>query len=367
MGTIHGKARALVLEQFNRPFVLKEFPMPKVGGGEVLAKVTAAGVCGSDLHMYEGKDPRTPLPIIPGHEGVGEAVVVGDGATLHDGSPIKEGMPIVWERSLTCGECYFCKRGQKYLCTSRKVYGINISSAEPPHLSGNYATHILLRKGTAIYPIEEGANPEVYVPATCSGSTAAHAHEYSGIKGGETVVIYGSGPVAIFQIAYALDSGAKWVSVVTRTPGPKSEIAKLFGASEVLFRSEIDSQAITKHMLDRTNGIGVDIVIDTTPDPRVFEVMRGIIRRGGVYVNPGLAVPGKPVEIELYRDVVNKNLAIHGVWASDETHLEKALNIVKSGKFPFEKLITHRFPLDQHEEAWRVLKNKEAVKVVFRP
>ena len=362
-----GVARALVMENFHRPFALREFAMPGVEPGEVLAKVTAAGVCGSDLHMHEGKDPRTPLPIIPGHEGVGEVALAGIGATLHDGTPLKEGMPIVWERSLTCGECYFCKRGQKYLCRTRKVYGINISSADHPHLSGNYATHILLQPGTSIYPIEKGVNPEIYVPATCSGSTAAHAHEYTGIKGGETVVVYGSGPVAIFQIAFALDSGAKWVTVITRTPGPKSDIAKAFGASEVLFRSEIDSHSIVQHLLDHTDGIGVDVVIDATPDPRVFEVMREIIRRGGVYVNPGLAIPAEPIEVELYRDVVNKNLAIHGVWASDETHLEKALNIVKSGKFPFEKLITHRFPLDQHEEAWRVLKNKEAVKVVFKP
>lgn len=355
------------MEDFKMPFVLREFPLPEVKAGEVLARVIAAGVCGSDLHMHEGRDPRTPLPIIPGHEGVGEVFAIGEGAGMHDGSPLKEGMQIVWERSLTCGECYFCKRDQEYLCEKRKVYGINISSKEPPHLSGNYATHILLRRGTRIYPVEQSAEPEVFVPATCSGTTAAHAHEYSGISGGETVVIYGSGPVAIFQIAFALDAGAKWVSVITRRPGPKSDVAKAFGASEILFRSEIDSNSIVQHMLDRTGGVGVDVVIDTTPDPRVFGEARKIIRRGGVYVNPGLAIPSDPVEVELYRDVVNKNLAIHGVWASDAGHLQKALNLVKSGKFPFERMITHRFPLDQHEEAWRVLKEREAVKVVFMP
>jgi len=364
---VTGSARALVLERFNQPFVLREFDLPEPAPGEVLAKVRAAGICGSDLHEHAGRDPRTPLPIIPGHEGIGEAIAVGEGATLHDGRELKPGMPIVWERSLTCGKCYWCLRNQRYLCVERKVYGINISSAEPPHLSGNYATHILLRKGTLIYPLETSVDPAVLVAATCSGATAAHAHEYARIAGGETVVVYGSGPVAAFQIAFALDSGAERVIVVTRSPGPKADIARAFGAGEVLFRAQLDSDKIIRNLLDRTNGIGVDVVIDTTPDPDIFREAVGILRRGGAYVNPGLSIPSRPAQIELFSDVVNRNLAIHGVWASDASHLQSAIGLVLSGKFPFDRLVTHRFPLEKHEEAWDVLRNRSGMKIVFEP
>ena len=136
------RARALVLEKFGQPLVLKEFELPEPGPGEVLTRINAAGVCGSDLHMWHGKDPRTPLPIILGHEGVGEVVKSGEGVLDAGGCPVSPGDPIVWERSLTCGECYFCNRGEEYLCPNRKVYGINIGSSEPPHLSGNYADYV---------------------------------------------------------------------------------------------------------------------------------------------------------------------------------------------------------------------------------
>ncbi|HDS29570.1 MAG TPA: alcohol dehydrogenase [Firmicutes bacterium] len=367
MRTGKDNARALVLNEFGKPFSLDEFPLPEPGYGEVLARVTAAGICGSDIHEREGHDPRTPLPIIPGHEGVGEVFAEGDDATLCDGGSLEPGMPIVWERSLTCGKCYFCLRNKRFLCVERKVYGINISCAEPPYLSGNYATHILLRAGTSIYKRNEKFDPSVLVSATCSGTTAAHAHEYTGIKGGETVLIYGSGPVALWGIAFALDSGAKWVKVVTRSPGPKSEIARAFGADEIFFRSENQTDEIIAGVVERTGGMGVDVTIDTTADPSNFREAVSLLCRGGVYVNPGLAIPSQDIPLNLFGDVVNKNLRINGVWASDASHLRMAMKLLESGRFPFEKLVTHRFQLEEHEEAWRVLTEKEGVKVVFEP
>ena len=361
------KARALVLENFSEPLVLKEFSLPEPGPGEVLARITAAGICGSDIHAREGHDPRTPLPIILGHEGVGEIVSFGKDASLHDGGDLEKGMPIVWERSLTCGECYFCDRNQQYLCYQRKVYGINISSADPPHLSGNYATHILLREDTSIYKRDDSIDPAILVPATCSGTTAAHAHEYTGIEGGETVVIFGCGPVALYGIAFALVSGAEWVKVITRSPGPKTDIAEAFGADEILYRSTMAPEDIIMRIGKSTDGFGADVVIDTTPDPSIFREAVSILRRGGVYVNPGLAIPAGDVPLDLYSDVVTKNLSIHGAWASDASHLDKAIRITQSGKFPFDKLVTHRFSLEDHEEAFRVLNDKEGVKVVFEP
>jgi len=362
-----GTARALVLEEFNKPFSLREFPKPEVGEGEILAKVVAAGICGSDLHEYKGTDPRTPLPIIPGHEGVGEIESVGGGAVLADGTVAGAGMPVVWERSLTCGKCYFCTRGQKYLCKERKVYGINISSAEPPHLSGNYASHILLRKGTGVFRRDTTIDPAILVAATCSGATAAHAHEYANIRGGETVVIYGSGPLAAFQIAFAIEAGAKWVVVITRGPGPKAEIAHEFGADEILLRTKMNPLKITGYMLYQTNENGVDVVIDTTPDPKCFKEAVQFLRRGGTYVNPGLAIPSEDIGVEFYSDIVNKNLTIKGVWASDAGHLKKSIEIVQAGKFPFDRLVTHRFSLEDHEKAWDVLQEKKGVKLVFEP
>jgi len=360
-----------VLEEFHEPLQLREFDLPEPGEGEVLARVTSAGICGSDLHIMEGRDPRTPLPMIPGHEGVGEIVKIGEGATLTDGASLAEGMPVVWERSLTCGECYFCERDEKYLCAERKVYGINLSSDEPPHLSGNYSTHILLKKNTSIYKYDTSIDPSVLVAATCSGTTACHANDRAGLKSGETVLIYGSGPVAAFQVAFAIESGAKWVIVITRNPGIKADIVSEFGADEIIFRSKMEQAEIMSYLHYQTGQNGVDVVIDTTADPSIFFEAVRVLRRGGVYVNPGLAVPAEPVAVELYADIVNKNLTIHGVWAGDGTHLAKSIELVElglqTGRYPFDKLVTHRFPLEKHAEAFDILRKKEGVKVVFEP
>jgi threonine dehydrogenase-like Zn-dependent dehydrogenase len=361
------KAKALVLEKFNEPLVMREFDLPKPQDGDVLARIVSAGICGSDIHEMSGRDPRTPLPIIPGHEGVGEVADTGLGACLADGSPIEVGMPVVWERSLVCGKCYFCSRNQEYLCPDRLVYGISISSENPPHLLGNYSTHVLLRKGTRIFRRDSSTDPSILVPATCSGTTASHTWEYAGAKGGETVLIYGCGPIAIFLVAFALRDNAHHVIIVTRSPDPRSEIAKAFGASEILFRSELESDQIVKHVLDRTSGMGIDIVLDTTAEPSIFTEALKLMRRGGVYVNPGLAIPSHKLELDMYWDVVRNNITIRGVWASDASHLEKAISIVQSGKFPFEKLVTHRFKLEEWQKAFDIISRKQGLKVVFEP
>jgi threonine dehydrogenase-like Zn-dependent dehydrogenase len=262
--------------------------------------------------------------------------------------------------------CPFCRRGEAFLCTDRQVYGINISSAEPPHLSGNYATHILLRNGTAIYPLKLEDNPLAVVPATCSGTTAAHAHEIAGIIQGDNVVIFGAGPVAIFQAAFAKREGAN-VIVITNNPGPKADMIAKFGADEVLIRARTTPEERNEYVMSQTKEIGVDIVIDTTPDPSIFRESVAILRRGGSYVNPGAAVPAETIPLEMYGDVVSKSLTIKGVWASDASHLEASLELALSSGFPFGELITHRFRLEDHENAWEALKNKEGVKIAFVP
>ena len=138
-------AHAMVLKAFNTALQVEEFPLPELKPGEVLVRITAAGVCGSDVHMLRGHDPRTPLPIILGHEAVG--VVAGTGGRRHDinGDEVQPGDLIGWDRGVVCDDCFFCAvRKQPYLCPNRRVYGISISSKEPPHLKGGYATHIVL-------------------------------------------------------------------------------------------------------------------------------------------------------------------------------------------------------------------------------
>jgi len=99
------EARAAVLAQFDEPLQMRNFPLVPLAEGEVRVKITCAGVCGSDVHMWRGEDPRTPLPMILGHEGVGEVAEIAGEKTDLFGRPLHEGDPVLWERGVMCGEC----------------------------------------------------------------------------------------------------------------------------------------------------------------------------------------------------------------------------------------------------------------------
>ncbi|MFH1084894.1 MAG: alcohol dehydrogenase catalytic domain-containing protein, partial [Chloroflexota bacterium] len=181
------RAVAAVLRAFGQPLRLEELDVPPLEPGQALVAIEAAGVCGSDVHMWLGKDPRTPLPMILGHEGVGRIVdAAGPLMDVH-GQRVAPGERVLWERGVTCGACYYCAvRGEPELCPTRWVYGIYRGMDAPPHLNGCYASHLILDAKTPLIALGEEADPAVYVPASCSGATAAHGFELSPTHLGDT-------------------------------------------------------------------------------------------------------------------------------------------------------------------------------------
>ena len=202
-------AHAMVLSAFNAPLEMREYPLPDLAPGEVLVKLVASGVCGSDVHMWRGHDPRTPLPIILGHEAIGVVEATGGRRRDLDGEEVKPGDLIGWDRGVVCDDCFFCSvRKQPYLCPDRRVYGISISCKDAPHLKGGYATHMVLDPRTKLVRLPQGVAPEVLVSASCSGATAAHAVEQCGIRQGDTVAVIGTGSLGLFAIAFVAGRGA---------------------------------------------------------------------------------------------------------------------------------------------------------------
>ena len=222
-------ARAAVLESFDSPLALREFPEPSPDGGRAVVEVLAAGVCGSDHHMWKGKDPRTPLPIILGHEGTGR-LVAPEGLKDVRGREIRPGDLLIWDRGVTCGKCVFCTvKRQSFLCPERKVYGINMSCAEPPHLLGCYAERLSLLPGTRLLRLPGGADLPALVSASCSGATAAHAME-GAVEPNDVVVVIGAGPLGAWCSAFAREGGAREV-VVTDVRDSRLALARSFGAT----------------------------------------------------------------------------------------------------------------------------------------
>ncbi len=361
------EAKAMVLERFNHPLVLKAFPLSGLKNGEVLVKIEAAGVCGSDVHMWEGRDPRIRLPMIPGHEGAGKIMeMAGEKRDIH-GNPLKVGDRVLWSRGVTCGHCYFCKvKIEPSLCPNRWVHGIHTSCAEPPYLTGNYAEYLSLDARIAFFKIDPAMDPAVLVPASCSGATAAHAFDLSGMEVGDTVLVQGVGPLGIFAVAFARFRGASQIIVIGGTE-ERLKMSRSFGATLLLNRHRLSVQERKEAIWEATYGRGVDVAFEMAGEPEALKECIGSVRTGGACISAGFGEPHGTVEIDCFHDLGRKNLRLQGVWVSEVRHTHMALELMASRLQDFAKLITHRLPLREANEALRMMKTKEAVKAVLLP
>ena len=358
------KSKAAVLREFNAPLSLEEINIPSLEAGEVLVKLEAAGVCGSDVHMWSGKDPRTPLPMILGHEGVGRVADVAGGKKYLTGEDVSTGDLTIWNRGVVCGDCYFCSRGEASLCPSRWAYGIHRSINERPYLVGCYSEYIVLDRKTELLKIDSGVDPAVLVSASCSGATTAHAFDIHSPSAGETVVIQGPGPIGIFAVAFAVHYGAERIIVIGGTE-ERLAICREMGATDVLSRHTMTKKERYEYIMENSGGRGADIVYECVGNKEVVEEGLSLLRRGGSLLTMGFGAPGGSVSIDCYNDLTIRNLAIQGVWVSDAGHLLKALKLVLEKENQFTGLVTHRVPLHEADKGIRAMEKREAIKAVL--
>jgi len=359
------KSKAMVLKEFNKPLQMTEFEIPILEEGQVLIKVEAAGICGSDIHMWKGEDPRTPLPMILGHEGIGKVADIAGRKTYLNGGEIKLGDLVLWNRGVSCHKCYYCNiLKDPSLCENRKVYGINISSSNPPYLNGCYSEYIILSQTTDIFKITEDIDPAILVSASCSGATAAHAFDMVKINSGDNIVIQGPGPLGMFAVAFSKDLGASNIIVIGGSK-ERLKLCKTFGANHVLDRHNLTKEERKEFIMEATGGRGADIVIEAVGVKGAAEEGIKLLRMGGTYLSTGFAQPAGMEQIDFFKDIVRKNIKVQGVWVSDASHTYKAMKLVLKNKVAFSAMITHRFKLENANEAIKVMNSKEALKAVL--
>ncbi len=360
-------ARAAVLEEFNAPLVPREIPIPRLGPGEVLVRIVAAGVCGSDVHMWRGQDPRTPLPITLGHEGVGCVADIGGSRTTVDGQTLKPGDTIIWNRGVLCGHCYWCTVARTpALCINRWAYGIHRSFKEGSHLNGCYADHLVLHPNTDILLAPKGVAPDVLVAASCSGATAAHAFDLCPCRPGDTVLVQGVGPLGAFAVAFAKACGAREIIAVGGTAS-RLAICNTLGATTLIDRNATSAEERKAIVMELTNGRGVDLAIEAAGSTEAFREGPPLVRVGGSYAVAGIAEPRDLVPIDIFRDVARRNLRLQGVWVSDTRHLRQAVALVERDPAAFAGLVTHRFPLSDATLALETVAGRSAMKAVILP
>jgi L-iditol 2-dehydrogenase len=329
---------------------VREVPEPKIKDDEVLIEVKAVSVCGSDLHIYHDSHPYWP-PVVLGHEFSGMIADVGKNV-----KGWKTGDRIVSEtRTGSCGVCYTCQSGFPQVCEQKRAYGIGINGAYTKYVAGPAR---LLHRLPDNIPFEVGAVIEPI--AICVTSVLERAQ----LQAGESVLITGPGPIGLISLAIAKAAGVRMTGVTGRSSdeGVRFGKAKELGAD---FTINVDKDDPVKKVLEMTDGLGVDILIETSGGGQAIHQAFEMVRRLGRICAIGIS--GKEEVPIPYDRGIFKALRYDFCYSSSWTAWERAIGLISKGLLPAEKLITHKFPLEKWEEAFHLLENLQAAKVILIP
>jgi len=362
--------KAAVLSEFRKPFQLREFPLLEwIDPTGALVRVAMAGVCGTDVHLWKGQLP-IPLPNILGHEAVGWLEICGD--ELQDdwtGKSLQKGDRITWSSALACGRCFYCREQRMPTrCLNRKAYGISYNCEDPPHCNGGYAEYIYLRPGSAIFKLEDSLSTERVIGAGCALVTAIHGIERLQLKWGDTVVIQGAGPVGLAALAIALDYGCRQV-ILIGGPEERLRTAQRFGAACCINIEETtERHERVEWVRNLTGGYGADAVIECVGSPEAVPEAFELCRDGGGVLVLGHYGDAGEVLINPHH-ITRKQLRVFGSWGSEQRHMAQALEFLrlKGDRYPFEDLVTHRFPLERTMQALETTANWRSTKSVIVP
>ena len=362
-------ARASVLENFKTPLALREFPLPALEPGAALVRTEMAGICGTDVHLWKG-ELKIGLPVILGHETVGKIEQLGEGLNRDwNGEPLTVGDRVTWTSTISCGKCFYCaEKKQPTRCPHRRAYGIGYRCDEAPHFMGGYAEFHYLRPGSNIFKIPSDLSTESVIGAGCALITAIHGVERTGIDWQDIVVVQGAGPVGISALAVAKSAGAAKV-IVLGAPSPRLEMAKRFGADHVINIDEVKTpEARIAAVKDLSRGYGADVVLECVGHPSAITEGMEMCRDGGKYLVLGHYCDAGPVMWNPHI-ITRKQLQVFGSWSSEPRHMRAALEFLRTHKnqFPFNTMVTHRFPLDRANEALETTAKWISAKSVIIP
>lgn len=353
-------------------FTIEKLKVPEPKKGEILVKQSMCGVCGTDVHMYQGHLPGTEYPIVLGHEPVGTIEKLGEGVKAdHSGRPVDEGDLIYVIPGLPCGKCYFCSvLREPTLCVDGTAYGFNPFPENPRSFSGGYGEYIYMNHPWST-SVKLNAKPEASVflePLTIG----IHSADRARLRVGDTVVIQGCGAVGISALVAAKETGA-FNTIVIGAPESRLEFAKEFGAEMTISIEDVtDPEERVKLVKAETNGeYGVDAVFECTGVPAAIPEGIKMLRRGGTYVVAGHFTDAGNTSLNPFADFNNKHVTLVGVWGGNVSHFVRGRPLIESGKYPFEKFVSHKLPLERCEDAMKAimgnyrLDGKEVKKIVM--
>lgn len=331
--------RACVFEGKDR-FSLQEVPTPTPQRGEVLIRVRAAGICGTDIHILRGEYFQD-FPIIAGHEFAGEIAALGEGV---EGFSVGE--RVTADPNIFCDQCYFCKINKNNHCLNFSAVGVTRNGAFAEYVTVPAKCVFPLPPGLSFV---EGAMAE---PLAC----AVYGVQRSHIRPGEKVLIFGAGPIGLLLLSLFRVSGAASVVVVDLSE-TRLEHALRRGADEVLRADGSEAKRLRE-----IAPFGFEVVVDATGVPEVMEKAVAFVEPDGTFLLFGVAPRGASMRLEPY-EVFRRDLRIVGSFAVKKT-MQYALNLLGSGALSVADLVSSRYPLERFGDALEeVLTGKDRLKV----
>ncbi|MCW2722517.1 MAG: 5-exo-alcohol dehydrogenase [Pseudonocardia sp.] len=362
--------QAAVLVDYNAPPEVRTLPVPDLEPGAALVKVEASTMCGTDVHIWRGEYEAaglSKLPLVPGHEIVGRVVALGSERRVDAlNRPLAEGDLVAWSYAW-CGHCYWCTVAkQPTQCESARMYGWGPADRSP-YITGGFSEYAYVMPACSMVKVPEGLDPAVAASATCAFRTIIHGYEKIGrIETTDTVVIQGSGPVGLYALAYAVQSGASR-TVMIGAPTARLDIAKRWGADVQLDVTSTSVEERRERVRDLTDGRGADLVVECSGRNAAFVEGMDLVRRGGRYLVLGASEP-KPVEMRAtYLNL--RQLTVAGTMSGDISHYYRALRFLDDhqDRFSFGDLLGNRFSLDQVGDALLGMEQMREIKPVILP
>jgi threonine 3-dehydrogenase len=333
---------------------LVEIPVPVPGEGEVLVRVHAASICGTDLHIFDWNEWAARriarLPMTFGHEVAGTIEAVG--TEVHHLEP---GAFVAAETHIACGRCSTCRGGRPHICENLRILGVDTDGA--------FAEYVVLPSANA-WVVGEGIHPDV---ASIMEPFGNGVHAAFGTGGGEdiatnAVAVLGCGPIGLFAVGIARSLGAWKVIAVEPNPNRRSKAREL-GADLLIDPTVIDPVAA---VMDATAGVGAEVVLEMSGNAGAIDEGTRMLARGGRMSLLGL--PDGPVTLDLNDQVIFKEARLQGITGREMFRTwQQTTTLLSTGRVDVSPVITHRFPLTSFEEAFATTAAGDAGKVILLP
>ncbi len=348
------KGRAAIFTEKFKPFEFRELELPEVDPDGLIVRVTLANVCGSDVHAWEGKTPRHPFTIL-GHEMTGRVFRLGRNTKTDAlGQPLKEGDRVVYTYWHPCFQCPDCLGGEPNLCLVKSARAGRDRSDQWPHFTGAYADFFFLRRGHYVLKVPDSLADVAVAPINCALAEVVYGLQQAGAKLAEPIAIQGAGGLGIYACAAAKEMGCGPVVILDRFPD-RLEMAKRFGADHSLNVDDFQTPEDRAAAVHDLTGGGARVVLEVAGSPAVIKEGVLMLRPRGTYVIIGNIMPGETAEIDPTWFYLGAKRMI-GLRGYEPWALRKSLDLLinAKGKYPWNDLLSHSFPLAEITTAFQL-------------